>query len=66
MTHKIGTKVISKVNAQGMTEGESYTVVDSTQTAAFLGGIYITYTLQAEGSDELLKVGNGHLVLQAG
>ena len=65
MTHKIGTKVISKVNAQGMTEGESYTVVDRTQSAEFFGGIYITYTLQADNGD-LLTVGNGHLVLQAG
>jgi hypothetical protein len=64
MTHKIGIKVTSKVNAQGMTEGESYTVVDSTQTAEFFGGIYITYTLQADNG-ELLNVGNGHLVLQS-
>jgi hypothetical protein len=65
MYHKIGSKVTSKVNAQGMTEGTTYTVIEATQTAAFLGGIYITYTLQAEGSDQLLKVGNGHLVLAA-
>ncbi len=64
MTYAVGTKVTSKVNAQGMTEGTTYTVVDRTATLALLGGVYITYTLLA-ANGELLKVGNGHLVLQS-
>jgi lipid-A-disaccharide synthase-like uncharacterized protein len=48
-----------------MTEGTTYTVIDCFEYLTLLGGIYLTYELQAEDSDQVLHVGNGHMVLAA-
>jgi hypothetical protein len=63
MTYTIGTKVTSKVNAQGLTEGATYTVEDLSYNSTF-HGTYITYSLRSE-ENELFRIGNGHLILAA-
>ena len=58
-----GERVVSRVDAQGMTKGEAFTVVD-THTKWVLGMGFTTFFLK--GADgRVLPVGNGHLVLEA-
>lgn len=55
---KPGDKVKSKVNAQGLTKGETYEISDVFQKSFGIMGTIVTYKL-TNG----LQIGNGHLVL---
>jgi len=64
---KEGQQVRSEVNAQGLTKGKLYEVVN-VETQFILGSGYTTYTVipvmpAGEFTDEEFEVGNGHLVL---
>ncbi len=57
-TFEVGDRVRSRVNAQGLRQGEVY-VVAATRTVYRFGGGYVTYTMESGQ-----EVGNGHLVLE--
>jgi hypothetical protein len=58
---KVGEFVISRINAQGLTQGNLYEVVDVVERhLAF--GTFVTYVLQ-DDNENRFAVSNGHLVL---
>jgi hypothetical protein len=72
--YQVGQVVVSNVNAQGLVAGVRYEVVASRVRRTFVGG-FTTYSLRCldrticrsnpDGTDALISVGNGHLVLEA-
>lgn len=61
---KEGDWVVSTVNTQGLQKGKTYVVVDVLQKSMPFGN-FVTYVVSPEYDDEkLIKVTNGHVVLE--
>lgn len=60
--HKVGDRVKSTINAQGLKKGEEYTVVDMDEMRTPFGTFVTYYVTDKKGKKH--SVGNGHLVLQ--
>ena len=63
--HRPGDTVISNVDAQGLTKGQSYVICDLTAEVTPFG-TFISYYLADKFTEQgpWLVIGNGHLVLR--
>lgn len=61
-TYQVGQTVIANMTAQKLTKGEQYLVTHTIINQA-PWGTFVDYVLSGPGSDKLIRVSNGHLLL---